>query len=125
MTVLDKDKIITVIERNIGRMGDDAGYERIAEEVVAMASGWISIHDQYPPENPVNSANSVQVLWCDSEDSIPEYASVFRYPSKIGYIKHDGFFDGGGSSSYVFDFKGCKRDLYWKYLDPLPNPVKR
>lgn len=93
--------------------------------------GWISIHEEEPPKNPVNPANSVQVQWCDAESDIPEYAQsvgTFWY----GTEKMPAFFDGGGRTAFVVDVaftasnkQTRKRDLYWKHLSPMPAPVKR
>lgn len=88
---------------------------------------WISIHEQEPPKNPVNPANSVQVLWCDAETDFPEYAQhvgTYWYPNK----KTPGMFTAGngGSTMYIQDIMTHrKRDLYWKPLDSIPQPVKR
>jgi hypothetical protein len=88
--------------------------------------GWISIHEQEPPENPVNPANSVQVLWCDAETDFQDYAQhvgTYWFPRKTT----PGMFDSGASGCmYIQDtFDRRKRDLYWKHLDPTPKPVKR
>jgi hypothetical protein len=131
MAQLDQSDIIEIIERNIGRMGDDDGYVRIADEVIARMDGWLSIHEFLPPENQVNPANSVQVLWCDAESDFPEYAQrvgTFWYENPKRQIgRTNAMFDSGSAgAAYVVDpMTNKKRDLYWKLLGPLPNTVQR
>jgi hypothetical protein len=94
-------------------------------------NGWISIHEQDPPKNPHNPANSVQVLWCDADNTDPEYAQKvgcywYAMPGP-GSRTTVGMFDsGGGGAAYTVDIMtGEKRDLYWKAIGSLPKPMKR
>lgn len=87
---------------------------------------WISIHEQLPEPNPINPANSRRLLWCDAESDIPDYAQNVGTFWFCDGKRNPGMFDGGGSAAYVWDpITGKARDLYWKYLEPMPKAVKR
>jgi hypothetical protein len=89
--------------------------------------GWISIHEQLPEQNPDNPANSKRLMWCDADSGLPDYAQHVGTFWFADGKRNPGMFDGGsGYCEYVFDPNtGKARDLYWKYLGPLPKSVKR
>lgn len=91
-------------------------------------NGWTSVHEELPPANEMNEANSIAVLWCNAEADNPEYA---QYVGRLWYGDPNNRlnpprFDSGSLSLYLFDVNtGEPRDLYWRYLPELPQPVKR
>jgi len=89
---------------------------------------WRSAHEELPPVNKYNPANSVTVVWCDADAANPEYA---QHIGRLWYRDPDikmaiARFDSGPISQYLISpIDGTKRDLYWRYPEELPKAVKR
>jgi hypothetical protein len=89
---------------------------------------WRSAHEELPPPNEHNPANSVAVIWCDANADDPEYA---QHVGRLWYLNPEiklsyARFDSSGESQYLFSpIDGTARDLYWRYPEALPKAVKR
>jgi hypothetical protein len=133
MALIDKNTIIEVIERNIGRTGDDDGYERIADEVLEMIEGgWLSIWEHHPDRLEHLDNASIPVIWFDANDNNGLYGQPCVHTGNFYFLD-----DNPRSKPYATYLNGRtylsdpstneKRDIYWKPLpvNRFPKPVKR